>query len=216
MKQRRFIPALGYDLFTPLYDAGIRATMPELRFKRRLVESAIIEEGHRVLDVGCGTGTLLMLAAQRHPAAHLVGVDPDPRIVRRAQRKIVRRRLAIDLSLGSATALPFPDESFDRVLSSLVFHHLDAAEKRIAFGEICRVLRPGGEMHLADFGAPHNRLMSMISYVAKSIGHEHVTENFRGLLPQLAEEAGLIAVEETGAFATMFGTLRFLKGIRGR
>ena len=211
--KRDFIPALTYDVLTPLYDVAIRLTLPELSFKRRLLAAAGIAAGQRALDVGCGTGTLLLLAAQSHPNAEFVGLDPDPNILTRARKKLAGFP-NVDLNDGSATALPFPAGTFDRVLSSLVFHHLSGAQKMIALHEILRVLRPRGELHLADFGAPHTRTMRVLSILVENVGREHVTENFRGLLPAMLSEAGFQGVGETDRFATIFGTIQLLKGTR--
>jgi ubiquinone/menaquinone biosynthesis C-methylase UbiE len=211
--KRDFIPALKYDVLTPLYDVAIRLTLPEVSFKRRLLVAAGIGAGQRALDVGCGTGTLLRLAAQTHPDAEFVGLDPDPHILSRAKKKLGRFR-NVDLNEGSATALPYPASTFDRVLSSLVFHHLSGEQKVIAFQEILRVLRPRGELHFADFGAPHTPTMRVLSILVEKIGREHVTENFRGLLPAMLSEAGFQKVGETARFATIFGTIRLLKGTK--
>jgi ubiquinone/menaquinone biosynthesis C-methylase UbiE len=211
--KRAFIPALTYDVLTPLYDVAIRLTLPEIRFKRCLLAAAGIGAGQRALDIGCGTGTLLRLAAQSHPDAEFVGLDPDPNILTRARKKL-RRFPNVDLNEGSATALPYPASTFDRVLSSLVFHHLSGEQKVIAFQEILRVLRPRGELHLADFGAPHTPTMRVLSILVETIGREHVTENFRGLLPAMLSEAGFHEVGETARFATIFGTIQLLKGTR--
>lgn len=211
--KRDFIPALTYDVLTPLYDVAIRLTLPERGFKRRLLDAAGIAAGQRALDVGCGTGTLLLLAVQSHPSAEFVGIDPDPNILKRARKKLGGFS-NVAFNEGSATALPYPAGSFDRVLSSLVLHHLTREEKMIALLEILRVLRPRGELHLADFGAPHARTMRVLSIIVETVGREHVAENFRGLLPAMLSEAGFQDVGETAHFATIFGTIQLLKGTK--
>lgn len=211
---RPFIPALGRDVFTPIYDLGIRLTMPERRFKLRVIESAHLEPGMRLLDVGCGTGTLLLLAVEVMPEARLVGVDIDDRILARARRKIAVRGLEIQLERASATELPYADGSFERVLSTLAFHHLTTDEKARAFAEAFRVLRPGGELHLGDFGAPGTRYSRVASYLTEKLGGEHVQENYGGLLPAMAREAGFVGIEETGRFGTIFGMLRSFRAAR--
>ena len=211
---RPFIPALGRDVFTPLYDLGIRLTLPERRFKSRLIESAHLARGMHVLDVGCGTGTLLLFAAEAAPDTRLVGVDVDDRILERARRKITVAGFRIELERASATELPYADRSFERVLSTLAFHHLTRDEKARAFAEAHRVLRPGGELHLGDFGAPDTRYAGVASYLTERIGGEHVQENYRGLLPQMARDAGFVSVEETGRFGTIFGVLRSFRAAK--
>jgi ubiquinone/menaquinone biosynthesis C-methylase UbiE len=211
---RPFIPALGRDALTPIYDLGIRLTLPERRFKTRLIESAHITAGMRVLDVGCGTGTLLLIAAELAPDAVLLGVDIDDRILERARRKIAARGLPIQLERGSATDLPYADGSFERLLSTLAFHHLTREEKARAFTEAHRVLRPGGELHVGDFGAPDTRYARVASFLTEKLGGEHVQENYGGLLPAMAREAGFVAIEETGRFGTIVGVLRSFRAAR--
>lgn len=214
MNNRPFIPALGRDAFTPIYDLGIRLTMPERRFKSQLIESAHLAAGMRVLDLGCGTGTLLLLAAEAAPDTRLVGVDIDDRILERARRKISMEGLSIQLERASAIELPYADGSFERVLSTLAFHHLTREDKVRAFAEAYRVLRPGGELHLGDFGPPDTRYSRAASYLTEKIGGEHVQENYGGLLPAMARDAGFVSVEETGRFGTIFGVLRSFRAAR--
>ena len=211
-----FIPALRHEALTPAYDFLIRLTMPELRFKEELIDAAAIDRGQRVLDVGCGTGTMLLMIAQRHPDASLAGVDPDPRVLERAQRKIAQAGRAIALREASATALPYADESFDVVLSSLVFHHLTCCEKLQAMREIHRVLAPGGELHLGDFGEPDSRAMRVVSFLTEKIGREHVADNFAGMLMPMLEGTGFTMVEETGRFTSIFGVLRTIRAFKAR
>jgi ubiquinone/menaquinone biosynthesis C-methylase UbiE len=205
---RRYIPALDYDWLTPAYDTLIRLTMPERAFKRRLIEQAKLRAGQRVLDLGCGTATLAILAKRMQPDAVVVGLDGDPKILAIAARKVRRAGVDVRLQRGMAFELPYPEASLDRVLSSLVFHHLTSENKRRTLTECYRVLRRGGELHIADWGKPHNGLMWLASWSLRLFDGLHTTaDNVRGRLPQLCRQAGFLGVEETGRFATLFGTL---------
>lgn len=188
--------------------------MPERRLKSGLLEIAAIGNGFRVLDLGCGTGTLLALAARAHPRAWFTGVDPDPPVLQRARRKLRRAGKSVELELASATALPFRAGSFDRVLSTLMLHHLDAPEKRVALAESFRVLRTGGEIHIADFGTPQGFLTRTASFLVEHLGGEHVRENFRGLLPEMVDAAGFSDVTETRRITTIFGVIRMIRGTK--
>jgi ubiquinone/menaquinone biosynthesis C-methylase UbiE len=120
----------------------------------------------------------------------------------------------IKLDQGSAFELPYPDNSFDRVVSSLVIHHLTHENKVCTFREIFRALKPDGEMHIADFGKPQNVLMYLI---ARFFGlFEDTSDNIKGLLPQMFREAGFEYVEETTRYATMFGTLSLYRARKSR
>ncbi|MGH7894220.1 MAG: methyltransferase domain-containing protein [Candidatus Binatia bacterium] len=209
--REHFIPALGADCLTPLYDAVALLTGERL-FKRRLVAAAQIVPGHDVLDLGCGTGTLALLVKQTCPGAHVVGLDIDPRILAIAHRKIERAGTTIELAQGSATAAPFPTASFDRVLTTLVLHHLTTPQKRAALAAVRRLLRPGGELHIADWGKPHNLLMRVAALGFRLVdGGEATAANLRGELPSLVADAGFLDVVETERWMTAFGTLAFVR-----
>ena len=85
--ERTYIPALRFDRLTAFYDPLIRWTLREATFKTRLIRQAHLEEGHRVLDLGCGTGTLTLMIKAAHPEADVVGLDVDPKVLKRAEAK---------------------------------------------------------------------------------------------------------------------------------
>lgn len=147
--ERDYIPGLGKHVPGSFYDLvhhvfGLRP------IHREMITLAGLRDGHRVLDLGCGTGNLLRSAGRRYPNVDLVGLDPDPKALARARRKARRAGLAVRLDRGFAQELPYPDASFDRVFSSLMLHHLDSAAKDELLAEVHRVLRPDGLLVLAD------------------------------------------------------------------
>jgi len=204
-KEDKYIPAFGFRWLTRFYDPFIRWTMPEAALKRQLVEQARIRPGHRVLDLGCGTATLTILIKQLHPGAEVAGLDGDQKILEIAMAKVARAGLDIALEQGMSFALPYPDSSFDRALSSMVFHHLTGENKARTLQEVFRVLRPGGELHVADFGKPHNALMGLISLIMRRL--ETASDNIKGLLPGMVRRAGFEEVEEAARRMTIFGTV---------
>lgn len=208
------IPALRFQWLTPLYDPLIRLAMRESTFKRHLVEQVRLGDGYRLLDLGCGTATLTILLQQSAPKASVIGLDGDPQVLEIARRKVARVGLTVPLYHGMAYALPYSDNSFDRVVSSLMFHHLTHENKVCTANEAFRILRPGGELHVADLGRPHNALMSLISLVTRRL--EQAADNVKGLLPVLIQEAGFDAVEETAQYATLMGTLSLYKARKPR
>lgn len=206
----RFVPALG-RLGTRFYDPLIRSTTREARFKERLLDVAEIGLGERVLDLGCGTGTLAIRACQGQPAAHVVGIDADPRMIKHARRKADGAGVKLELQPGSATDLPYPDRSFDVVLSSLLFHHLGRDAKRAAAREIARVLVPDGRVVIADWGAPSDRLMRVLFLTIQLVdGFETTRDNVEGRLPAILRAAELVDVRERDTCRTIYGSLVLL------
>jgi ubiquinone/menaquinone biosynthesis C-methylase UbiE len=204
-----YLGAMGHFSRLDLYDPLVRIAVRERRFKGRLLAEAALRPGFRVLDLGCGTGTLALMAKRDEPGAVVVALDGDPAAVELARKKIAREGARVELHLGFAQQLPYPDRCFDRVLSTLLLHHLTRQGKTAALREVARVLAPAGELHLADFGRPANRLMRAgFSLVRKFEGMENTEDNARGRLPEMIALGGLRNVRETASFSTLFGSLR--------
>ena len=215
-ESRSYLPALRFAALTRIYDPVIRATTREGRFKEMLVEQAAAEPGHRVLDLGCGTGTLAIQVKRRQPGAEVVGLDADPEMLERAKSKASEAGVELQLDEGYSTDLPYEDASFDRVLSTLFFHHLDPEPKRQTAREIARVLRKGGELHVADWGEPADPVMAAAFLSIRLLdGFENTAENVHGELPRIFEEAGLEKAEQTDRIRTIFGTLVLYRSEKG-
>lgn len=215
MRSTRYIPALRFDALTRYFDPLVRVTTRERTFKRLLFEQVAVKPGHRVLDVGCGTGTLAIALARACPDADVHGIDGDPKILELARNKIAREGARVTLHEGLAWELPFADASFDRVVSSLVFHHLDTDAKRDTLAAILRVLRPGAELHIADWGRAHGPVMRAAFVVVQLLdGFATTSDNVRGRLPSLLEAAGFADVKETQRLRTPLGTLSLYRARR--
>jgi len=209
-ESNQYIPALGRDWLTPLYDPLQRWVMRENQFKRHLIQQAQIKPRHRVLDLGCGTATLTILIKQTHPETEVVGLDGDPKVLAIARAKAAKAGVAITLDHGMAFEMPYPDQAFDRVLSSLVLHHLTTENKQRALREVVRILPPNGELHVVDFGKPHTAWARLIS--RGMLRFEQAEDNLKGLLPAMFRQAGLDQVAETARYSTLFGTLSLYQG----
>lgn len=210
-KSGRYIPALSFKWLTPLYDPLLKWVMREETFKRKLIQRANIQPKMRVLDLGCGTGTLTLMLKRAHPEAEVTGLDGDSEVLDIARDK--SRGTDIQWDEGLASSLPYPDSVFDRVVTSLVIHHLSADDKRRAFKEIYRVLKPRGELHILDFGAPHSSLTRFMTKYMRRL--EETADNFDGLIPRFVTEAGFSEVKEAQYFVTIFGPLSMLGAVKG-
>jgi len=126
----KYVPALRFGMFTRLYDPVMKLIMPEDAFKNSLVRQANIGKDKRILDIGCGTATLTILIKKSHPDAEVIGLDGDPKILEIARSKVRESGFDIALDTGMAFELPYPDQYFDRVFSSLMFHHLTRENKK--------------------------------------------------------------------------------------
>ena len=155
-----------YDLMEWFFDTFLfRGKLRELR--QRTADLAHIQPREKVLDVGCGTGTLAMGVAPRVGAMGLViGIDPGEQQIARARFKAARRNLPIEFQVGAIEHLNFPDQTFDVVLSTIMMHHLSDTLKRKGLAEIARVLKPGGRLVIADFKRPEERVAQLVRFGA--------------------------------------------------
>lgn len=196
-----FVPAAGYDWLLPFYDP-VWKLMGGGSQLEAFIARAAIEPGHKVLEIGCGTGNLTLLVKRSHPDAEIVGLDPDPKALARATAKAERAGLGIRFDPGFSQELPYPDASFDRVVSSFMFHHLDLETKEATLREVRRVLVPGGSLHLIDFGEHgHGRLARLFH------SNSQLRDSAEDRVLTLMREAGLGNPEELGHRAMLFGSV---------
>lgn len=210
-----YVPALGFHWLTPFYDVVVAATTRERTFKDALITQSAARTGNRVLDLASGTGTLAILLKQRVPGATVTGVDGDIAVLARARAKAAAAGVAVQFDQALSWSLPYADGQFDGVVSSLFFHHLDWEAKQRTALELFRVLKRGGQLHIADWGRPANFLMRGLFYSIQMLdGFPTTRDNVAGRLPELFRDAGFTGVTEERTFSTIYGTMALYRALR--
>jgi ubiquinone/menaquinone biosynthesis C-methylase UbiE len=209
---RPYLPGMGRDWLLPLYDPFTRLIGAGAAH-RQLADQAGLGSAQRVLEIGCGTGNLALLVKRTCPRLEVTGLDPDPRALARAGRKARRSGLALRLDRGFADQLPYPDASFDRVLSSLMFHHLDAGQRAASLREVRRVLRPGGSLHLMDMSGDGHHLHGLTRLARRGNAPQ---ENLDEIIPVSLREAGFSQPAITSQLTKHIGSLTYYRATRPR
>ncbi len=212
--EANYTPALGLRLLKPFYDAAIATFTRERTWRARLVQQIAPRPGMRIVDIGCGTGTLTRALKQAAPGAEVIGVDPDAQVLGKARALAPAEGLAITYVEGF-----FDDDfiaaygPFVAVTSSLVLHQVPLEGKAAILRSAFRSLAPGGRLHVADYGVQPGRLMRFAfrNTVQRIDGVEDTEHNARGVLPELMREAGFDAVEETASIPTPSGAITLFR-----
>lgn len=203
--ERTYLPAAGHDWALPLYDPVVELLGAETA-QSSLLDQAGLEPKYRVLDIGCGTGTLATRIKQLYPDVTVVGLDPDPKALLRAHRKAQRAGTSVQFDQGFSDNLPYSAATFDRVFSSFMFHHLPIDQREKTLSEVKRVLVPGGSLHMLDFDRPEH--FSRRSLADRIHSSKHLRDNSETQILRVMQQAGLVKAKKVMARTMLFGLLR--------
>lgn len=212
MKNESYIPALRFHWLNNIYDFLIGVLMPEKEFKNALIDNASIQDNHTVLDFGIGTATLSIMAYKSNPKAIYTGLDIDSGMLKIAKQKIENANATIELIKYDGGILPFEDSSIDRIITSLVIHHLTSEQKLASFFEFKRILKHDGELHIADWGKASNFLMRLMFHIVQLLdGYKTTNDNVKGKLPNIIKQAGFEQINISQKFNTVLGTVEIFQ-----
>lgn len=202
MKENKYIPALKFKFLTKYFDLFLRFFMNEYSIKSEFISAAKIKDNDKVLDFGCGTGTLLKILLDLNKSFELYGIDIDKDVLTIARNKLNEK---VNLNKYDGLVLPYADHSFDIVLSSLAIHHIQSDHKKVVFAEIKRVLKLNGAFYLLDFGSQKRFYSRMIVKLLRLL--EPIDDNINGKLPDYLKQAGFTHILQHSYFTTFFGDL---------
>jgi ubiquinone/menaquinone biosynthesis C-methylase UbiE len=209
--ERTFLPAAGHDFFLPIYDPFTKLFGFD-KARRVLLDQAALQSHDQVLDVGCGTGTLAVLIKRLYPTVDVVALDPDPKALARAQRKAERAAVSIRFDRGFSDRLGYQDAAFDRVFSSMMFHHVDKNDKDNTLGEIRRVLKPDGRLEFLDFAGPQAHGHGALGRFIHS--HQRLTDNTEDRILGRLSRAGFRDAKKVAERNTFFGAVAYYQATR--
>ena len=198
MKSSSYIPPLRFQVLTPAYDWLVRWTSAEAHYRRTMIQALSSRRFSLLVDLGCGTGTLVLALAKAFPHARLAAIDADTTALAIAATKLRASSASAALLHGDARSLPFPDGTIDAFTSSLFFHHLDDSGKWLVLREVRRCLTPGGTFVVADWDRADSFLRRVMFNSVRGLDGFDVTQvHARGEFGEVLESAGFETVNKS-------------------
>ena len=217
-KEKEFTPALGFSALTPAYDLAISALTREDIWRTELIDIVEPSNDDRILDVGCGTGSLVTRMKVRNPQCEIHGIDPDTAVLVKARKKAKTSNLDIAFHHGFLN----PDTltqlgRFSKIVSSLVFHQTALDTKSDILELMKKLLEPGGKLFIADYGLQRTSLMrTLFRCTVQAIdGVKNTQHNADGRMVDLIAKSGFLNVVEARVIPTPTGSISIYKAVRG-
>lgn len=207
--------AIRWHWLTKYYDFLVANLMREKRFKGLLVKQFHNQNPQNILDIGCGTATLTILMQKHYPKAQMTGLDGDESILAIAQKKMKQENFAFEFVKAMSYSMPFAENTFDVATSSIMLHHLSDSDKIKTLTEAHRVLKPNGEINIADWGKASNFMMRTLFHIIQLLdGYDTTTSNVQGRIPEFMQKAGFRDVKEVSKINTVLGTVSLYQGLK--
>lgn len=206
--QKEYIRPLRFASSPWMYGIFLSLSRLGKKFKKTIFETIPLIGTEKVLDIGCGDGTLVFTALEKFPELDITGIDPDDFMIEACKKEAKERNFNTLFIRGYADVLPFEDNSVDGSYITLVLHHMGKEDKRKALQEVHRVLRKGGKLTIADF---RKIPMPFIAHFFVFEQYEHLRENFEGLVHILAKEIGFSFISKTERKKSLIEIVTFEK-----
>lgn len=216
MNDTVFTPALGRAGLTGAYDLAIRLLTRERTWRTALLEQVAPRDGETIIDVGCGTGSFAILMKQLAPEARIIGLDPDPEVLRRAEEKARKAGAKIEWRQGFASDAADMGERLDKAVSSLVFHQIPLAGKGQGLAAMFAAVRPGGEVHIADYARQPDWLMRTLFRASVQMidGRDDTQPSADGALEAALARLTGMPVRPAQSVRTVTGAISLFREIR--
>lgn len=216
MQNTQFTPALGLPGLTRGYDLAIRLLTREAVWRNMLLRQVAPLSNETIIDVGCGTGTFAMMLKRAAPGARITAIDPDPDVLDGAKRKAEAAGIEVQWRQGFAREVADLGGSFDKAVSSLVFHQVPLAGKREGLAAMFACVRSGGEVHIADYAFQRGALMrALFRMTVQTLdGRADTQPNADGVLEHILSDCSKAVVAPKAIVPTATGAISLFKSTR--
>ncbi len=210
----KFNPSLYFDFLTPFYDSLFKLLLP--RKKIRLTTLELLEKTNpdKLVELGSGTGDLILEMAQKFPKSSITAIDIDTKANEILKQKLRKKSISnVSVQQAWSDDLPFEPGSVDTLFASVLFCNLPLDRKHSTLEEAKRVLNEPGMLLIAEWGPPQTMISKTGFLVLQAFGRSNITDLKKGMLQIYLQEHGFSAIASQ-QINTLFGTLYFYRAVK--